>query len=345
MKRTLVIRLSALGDVAMLVPVLYSAARHYPGTIFYLLTKSPLLPIFEYRPENVVVIPVFTTKEHQGIFGLGRLIRQLATRNFDEVIDAHNVLRSQQVRMFFKLKGKPVSVINKGRQDKRALTRRHNKQLVPIKTSTERYHDAFKQLGYDFPLTFQSIFADKTRDFGLIEPIVGAKNCTWIGIAPFAKHEGKQYPLAKMEEVIRMLSVNHQTKIFLFGGGKEEKAQLETWAARYEHVVSVAGLFSFSSELLLMSYLQVMLTMDSGNMHLASLVATPVVSVWGATHPYAGFYGYGQHPDNIVEERQLSCRPCSVFGNKPCFWGDYACLERIAPEKIVEQINHVLSIS
>jgi ADP-heptose:LPS heptosyltransferase len=91
-----------------------------------------------------------------------------------------------------------------------------------------------------------------------------------------------------------------------------------------------------------MSHLDVMLSMDSANMHLASLTATPVVSVWGATHPYAGFMGWNQDPENVIQV-SLECRPCSIYGQKPCMRGDYACLNNIAPETIVERINKILS--
>ncbi len=342
MARVLIIRLSALGDVAMLVPVLYSAAKYYPEDDFLLLTKSPLMPIFEHRPKNVEVIPVYTKGEHSGFKGLLKLIRQLSGKQPDKVIDVHDVLRSQQIRRYFRLTGKKVKSIHKGRKEKRALTRRYDKIFLPLKTSIERYHDVFSDAGYNFPIDFQSVFEYGGKDYSLIDPFVGPKEGTWIGIAPFAKHKGKLYPLEKTEEVLKILSSRPQTRIFLFGG-KDEEEHLEAWSRQYINVLSVAGHFSFSSELLLMSYIDVMYTMDSGNMHLASLVGTPVVSVWGATHPYAGFSGYKQDPANAVQINNLTCRPCSVFGDKPCFRKDYACLENITPEQIVRQIEKVLS--
>lgn len=341
MSRVLVIRLSALGDVAMLIPVLYSAANYYPEDEFLLLTKNPLLPLFEHRPPNVQVVPAYTKTEHKGWKGLIKLVGELSGCKIDRVADMHDVLRSQQIRFFFHLKGKRVAVIDKGRWDKKALTRRKNKVMAPLKTSIERYLDVFTQLGYNFPLDFSSIFEYGERRFEIIEPVIGRREGTWIGIAPFAKHQGKIYPLEKMEEVIRLLAANPHYRIFLFGG-KDEEEHLEAWATQYANVHSVAGHFSFSSELLLMSYLRVMLSMDSGNMHLASLVNTPVVSIWGATHPYAGFFGYGQDEGNIVQIEDLSCRPCSVFGEKPCYRKDYACMEGIQPEMIVKQIEKVI---
>jgi ADP-heptose:LPS heptosyltransferase len=344
MCRVLVIRLSALGDVAMLIPVLYSVAKYYPEDEFLLATKSPLLPIFEHRPDNVRVIPVFSKDKHKGLKGLFRLIRELSAEQIDLVADTHDVLRSQQIRRYFRLKGKKVKVIDKGRREKWKLTCRRHKNLHPLKTSIERYHDVFKALGYDFPVDFQSIFEYGGKDFSSIEHVVGKKEGTRIGIAPFAKHKGKSYPLEKMEEVLKVLAARPQTTIFLFGG-KEEEEHLETWAKKYEHTISVAGHFSFSSELLVMSYMDVMLTMDSGNMHLASLVGVPVISVWGSTHPYTGFYGYRQHPDNCISVDTLPCRPCSVFGDKKCSRKDYACLQEIAPERIVEGIERQLGKS
>jgi len=80
-----------------------------------------------------------------------------------------------------------------------------------------------------------------------------------------------------------------------------------------------------------------MLSMDSAGMHLASFKGTPVVSIWGATHHYAGFLGYGQSDDNIVADN-IECRPCSVFGNKPCFRKDYACMHNIDPQAVVNQL-------
>ena len=98
---------------------------------------------------------------------------------------------------------------------------------------------------------------------------------------------------------------------------------------------------NLQEELVLMSHLDVMVSMDSANMHLASLVHVPVVSVWGATHPYAGFMGWNQDDDMTVQV-QLPCRPCSVFGNKACYRGDMACMNRITPEMIINKVEKVL---
>ena len=343
---TLVIRLSSLGDVAILIPTLYSVASKNPEDRFLLVTKKPLQPLFFNKPDNLEIFPMQTKDRHKGFWGLIRaigdinqIIKPYKNKN---IADLHAVIRSSIIDLFFKLKGAKVIVIDKDRKAKKALVRKKNKKLLPLKTSFRRYQEVFEKLGYDTENDVGGAYAER-------EVNCDEKNETWIGIAPFAKHPGKIYPSEQMEEVVRILNDRPATKIFLFGG-KEESRLLEEWTKKYEHTESVAGLMPFPDELSLMNRLDVMLSMDSANMHLASLVNTPVVSVWGATHPYAGFYGYNQKPENAVQI-DLECRPCSIFGDKPC-WRvgalratplHYECMVGISPQMIVEKILSLLA--
>ena len=147
--------------------------------------------------------------------------------------------------------------------------------------------------------------------------------------------------MAKMEEVIKALDERENTIVFLFGGGPEESKQIESLCAKYSHVRPAKSPHGLKGELALMGQLDVMLSMDSANMHLASLVGTRVVSVWGGTHPYAGFLGWNQKPIDCVQ-LELSCRPCSVYGNKHCFRDDYICMNEISPERILNKLSPYL---
>ena len=337
MSQTLVIRLSALGDVAMLIPVLYSCAKQYPQEKFLLITKESLLALFEHKPSNVSVFPVDTENRHKGIGGLKRLINDLRKQNIENVADMHDVLRSKVIRTCFWFLGRKVAVIKKERKKRKTLIRKNHKILQAQKTSFEKYHKVFHLLGYDFSIDFKSVFEFGVRDFDQIKHIVGAKTNIWTGIAPFAKHKGKVYPFEKMSQVIKLLASDSDKTIFLFGG-KDEQSQLAQLASPYSNVISIFDKnLTLSAELLLMSYLDAMITMDSGNMHLASLVGVPVISIWGATHPYAGFYGYGQDASNAIQV-DLFCRPCSVYGNKLCYRNNYECMELITPEMIVSKL-------
>lgn len=310
MKRVLVIRFSALGDVAMLVPILRTAAEQYPEVEFTMLSQQRFADLFSEMPANVRFHGVDLKKQslHEIVSGLG---------SYDCVADMHSVLRSFYIRMAVRLKGARVASIDKGRRSKRQLTQGRTRE--PLMHTTERYAAVFAALGMSVRLP-ECIHSEGEG----------------IGIAPFAAHQGKIYPIERMERVVEMLSEKGE-RVVLFGGGKKEQAILDAWAEKYPHVECVAGRMSLREELEQMRGLRVMLTMDSGNMHMASLVGTRVVSIWGATHPNAGFLGYGQRTEDCIQ-RDLDCRPCSIYGNKPCKFGDYRCMD-FSPEEIVKVLS------
>lgn len=343
MKHILIIRLSALGDVAMALPVIYSVAKAYPDVRFTLLTQDVASRLVINAPGNLSVCVADVKGRHKGVWGLYRLYKELLEKGVTSVADLHGVLRSLILDAYFRLSGRPVALIDKGRKEKWALTARRNKAFHPLKSSFERYTAVFRRLGFTFAPDFISLFGTEKGNPSDFSDLVPPKKPDeiWIGVAPFAKHQGKIYPLDRMERVLARFSTDSRVRLFLFGGGDREKAVFDDWQGRYPHLVSMAGQHGFYKELSLISHLDVMVSMDSANMHLASLVGVPVVSVWGATHYYAGFLGWKQSPENIAEIK-LSCRPCSVFGNRPCFRGDYACLSGISPEQLIKTVEKIV---
>ena len=220
--------------------------------------------------------------------------------------------------------------------------RRENKKLEPLPTVIERYADVFRAAGLAYTESFTSLYESRPADLSKMEAIAGVKTGKWLGVAPFARYQGKVYPIDEMEQVVATLSKREDLTLFLFGAKGYEEAVLEEWAYRYPRVKNVVGKYTLDNELALISQLDLLLSMDSANMHLASLVNIPVISVWGATHPYAGFMGWKQLPVNTVQ-LELSCRPCSVYGQKPCWRGDYACLREIKPEQVIAKIEGIIN--
>ncbi len=343
MAKILIIRFSAIGDVAMTIPVIHSLALQHPEHEFTVLSRVSLRPLFIGLPQNVHFMGADLHGKHSGLLGLHRLFyNELKPQNFDYVADLHNVLRTKIIRLRFKMMGIPTAYIYKGRLGKKKLTNRYHKVFENQKSSFRRYTDVFKALGFPIQLNFTSIFGEGRGDMSQIQHITGDKgDLKWIGIAPFAKHKGKVLPLDKQEEVIAHFAKDSRVKVFLFGGGKNEESVLASWVNKYPSVTSLIGKLNMNTELILMSYLDAMVSMDSANMHLASLVNAPVVSVWGATHPYCGFMGWKQSPMNAVQV-DLPCRPCSVFGNKSCYRKDYACLNMITPDMVIKKIESII---
>jgi len=342
-KNILIIRLSAMGDVAMTVPVIASFAKQYPDVHITMLSDPRFAGMFA-GIKNIDFIGVDTKKEYNGFWGIFSLFRYLTSGNrFDAFIDLHDVLRSKILRTLFRLKNVPVFVIQKDRKEKKELTRSENKKLVPLKSSIKRYQEVFEKAGFDFSLDFQGLFSKEMNLPENIRLFLGKKEGKWLAIAPFAQHAGKIYPVEKLETVVDYFLKKEGIKILLFGGGKKEMEILERWQKTYPHVTSLAGKFQLQEELQMLNQSDVLISMDSANMHLASLVGTPVISIWGATHPFAGFYGFNQSTDNIIQT-DLPCRPCSIYGNKPCERKDYACLNSIQPEQIIHKIESVLGV-
>jgi ADP-heptose:LPS heptosyltransferase len=337
----LVFRFSALGDVAMTVPVIKLLLQQHPNLQVIFVSNTFAQPLFE-DIERLHFFVADLKGKHKGVTGLYRLHKEIQSQfSFDAIADLHNVLRTKMLRFFFSFSRKKIAAIDKGRAEKKELTRIKNKKLRPLKPTFQRYADVFTSLGLPVLLNIEN----GIKSFLPVPELIELKQQGFhiIGLAPFAKHAEKMYPLEKMKEVVRELNQANNIKLFLFGS-MAEALLLKQWETEFSNVKSLAGNMNFGDEIKWIAELELMVSMDSANMHLASLFGVPVVSVWGATHPFAGFYGWGQKEENMVQV-DLYCRPCSVFGNKPCYRGDWACMHSITPGMIVKRINNELEHS
>ena len=336
LRNVLVIRLSALGDVAMTIPVLYPVCKANPSTRFVMLTKKWPASMFHDRPANLMVIGIDVKTEYKGVAGLMRLAKQLRhDYDIDAVADLHNVLRSRVIGLCMKLHGIPVVRLDKQRARRKALIT--HKTAEPVTPTIDRYRNVFSQLGLLAPANFTRLYDGKPLP---ASPIVPDKKPGqhWIAISPFSAHEGKVYPLELMRQVVASLSEHENYQVFLMGGGKEEKIALRKMVGKNKRVISMAEIkHGFIDEFALLGKCDLMLTMDSANMHLASLMGVKALTIWGATAPSCGFLGYGQ---DAVDDLQLDmdCRPCSIYGERSCRYGDYRCLKNIPAEEVVKRV-------
>ena len=334
-KHILVIRFSAMGDVAMTVPVIQQVLQQNPELQITVVSNIFMQPLFQ-NIDRCNFYAASLKDQHRGITGIFQVCKELkAIYKFDAIADLHNVLRSSLIKLFFIFTKLKMTTLDKGRQEKKVLTRKGNKILQPLTSMHERYAEVFRGLGVTIKLNIKTPVFYKQQLPQLLESLFDGQHKI-IGIAPFAQHEEKMYPLAKMKIVVEKLAAQNN-KVLLFGGGKMETDVLQQWANKISGVHNMAGKFSFLDELSIISNVNLMVSMDSANMHLASLFGVKVISIWGATHPFAGFNGWGQSELNIVQT-DLYCRPCSVFGNKPCFRGDHACMNLISEEMIFSKI-------
>nr|WP_315144986.1 glycosyltransferase family 9 protein [uncultured Flavobacterium sp.] len=328
-------RLSAMGDVAMTVPVLRAFVQQNPEVKITVVSRPFFKPFFEGIP-NLTFFAFDEKNRHKGFFGLLRLFQDLKALHIDAFADLHNVLRSKVVRTLFALSGKKTAFVDKARAEKAALTRAENKIFQPLTTMFERHAKVFQELGFKVDLS-QPKFPKKAVLDNEIIQVIGENNQKLIGIAPFAQYDSKVYPLDLMQEVINQLAENSNYKILLFGGGEKEIELLDSLTNGKKNVVVVAGKIKFKQELQLISNLDVMLSMDSGNAHIAAMLGVKVITLWGTTHPFTGFSPFNQPLENaLVSDRNLFPKlPTSVYGNK-IVEGYEDAMRTISPESIVK---------
>lgn len=343
----LVTRFSALGDVCMTIPVVYGACMANPSHHFVMLTKPAMAGLFQNKPENLTVVTADFKKEYNGAMGAIRLMNRLRREfRITMMADLHNVLRTSIMCLAARLTGTKVRRLDKCRGQRRRLIDKGASEATAIRPVMNRYADVFVRLGLNHPADFSSGHSPLGQlDQALFAKVSVPKpdKAKWVAVAPFAAHSAKIYPLESMRDAVRRIASEKSVTVFLLGGGKSETALLEEWAHDIPgDIICVAGKgIGFAGELALLSRMDAVLTMDSANMHLASIAGAPVVSVWGATHPAAGFYGWRQREDMAVQ-KPLPCRPCSVFGNRECHRGDFACMKGITPEEITEKVLNTI---
>lgn len=326
--RILVMRFSAMGDVAMTVPVVKAFLASHPEKEILMVSQQSFSAMF-LGIDRLEFFGVNLKGKHKGLLGIFRLWFQIRKeKKFDAIADLHGVLRSHILHFLFRLDGKKTSVIDKGRKAKKELTRKKDKVFTPLQHSTERYADVFKGLG--MPIS-QGFISNAVKPAEVLED-----RKIHLGFAPFAKHLMKMYDLDRFKEIIRFFD-KEPFRLHLFGGSVPEKLIIREWEQEFKMAIPQDPSNTLASEIELMGRLDLMVSMDSANMHLASLKGTPVISIWGPTHPYAGFMGVGQSPLNAIQAN-MDCRPCSVFGNKNCWKGDHACMAIISPANVIERV-------
>ncbi len=342
-KHILAIRLSAIGDVVIAATSIRAFTQEYPDIKITFLSKPFAKPLFKDIP-NVSFYEIDIKGKHKGIFGIYRLYRELKRLDIDLIADLHNVIRSKLLRIFF-WNVKSASY-DKGRIEKRRLTRPNNKVFKRLRQSHERSADVFRTLGYPLDLSKSSFpkLRPLTPEIAELITYEPSQTTKYIGIAPFSKHKSKEYPLDLMELVVQQLSQKRDFKVLLFGGGQSEIEKLTSLAQSSQNVICVAGKIKLDQELLLISHLDCMLSMDSGNGHFSAFYGVPTVTLWGSTHPYTGFIPFKQSMENSLtpDLNKYPKLPSSIYGNKT-FKGYENAMRTIKPDNVVKKILELVT--
>jgi ADP-heptose:LPS heptosyltransferase len=329
-----------MGDVALMTPVIKGMREQYPAVELVIFTRQVFKPFFSSIDGLTFFFPDLKNR-HKGFAGIVRLFKDIRSQSqIDHVVDMHDVLRSKLLRFFFRLTGVPVSVIDKGRSDKRSLI--NGKKKNRLKHSVERYCDVFASAGFPVvPSKDNGIVP--LHNFKLIDGYFNMEGELNIGVAPYAKHKLKIWPESNMVELTHLISAAHKCRFWLFGG-PEDSDKLTQLQAKIPGSTNLAGRLSLEEELAFMNKLDLMIAMDSSNMHMASLLGKKVISIWGGTDPLAGFSPWMQ-PDDFsirIPVEELICRPCTIYGKGECKRGDFACMIWLTPEIVFQKIEKLV---
>jgi ADP-heptose:LPS heptosyltransferase len=327
-----------MGDVALTTPVLRAVRQQYPDVELVLLTRPAFRPFFN-AIDGLNLFVIDLKVRHKGFRGLLRLSGDLAcTGKFDKVIDLHDVLRSKILRTLFSLKGVPCFVIDKGRREKREVITGRKKTRA--RHTVERYADTFAKAGFPLVMTEGPWIVPSQEALSKIASVTVSDNLLKIGVAPYAMHKLKMWPEENMIRLLQMIYEKHLAEFYLFGA-YEEAGKLNIFQNKVPRSHNMAGKLNLDEELALMSTLDLMIAMDSSNMHMAALSGIKVISIWGGTDPLCGF-GAWQQPEGhfiSIPIDELTCRPCTVFGKGECRRGDLACMNWLTPEKVFERMD------
>ncbi|MCA1757554.1 MAG: glycosyltransferase family 9 protein [Bacteroidales bacterium] len=337
---TLILRFSAMGDVVLLLPAIAGVTTAERRLV--VVTRPRFASFFE-NIEGVETFSADFNGRHKGLYGLIRLFRELRGRySIRLVADLHDVLRTKILGVLFSLSGIRVIRFRKGRSEKKEFIRRRTVVKTTPPHTVERYMRALNRAGIGVTRTEPPyfIFTDKEKR-SVEEFMPGGEKVRMIAMAPFARHDTKTWGVENMAGLISLIDAYCDVRFFLFGG-PEERTSLQELAGGRSNAVVVAGTLSARTELALISRMDLMISMDSSNLHLAAMAGIDTVSVWGGTHHGTGFGPWGSRNHIIIgiDPQDLECRPCTIFGSGGCRRSDerFKCLNDISPKMVFNRM-------
>lgn len=337
----LVIRFSAMGDVALASPIVKRVLEQNEDIEIDFLSKPFFEPLFEKRTKFKFLAPDLK-KKHKGLLGLYRLYLGLKKEKYKAVIDLHSSLRSRIIGAFFRLGGTPVYHIDKGRAEKKQLLTRGAIHYPALPHSSTRYAKVFEKAGLKWAPGGMPMPVLGQLSEPLAELLKKKDEQKWIGIAPFAAHLSKEWPLNRVQQLSDKLRQSGHAILWFGAGSREVSIIGDQLYQAGDHII--AGKFSLEEELYLMRKIDLMICMDSANMHMASISDIPVVSIWGPTHPHAGFWPL-YNKDGMVQV-EMEGRPCSIFGklkNAKAKEVARKSMEAISVEMVLDKVNILLN--
>ena len=287
---------------------------------------------------NVAFMAADIQNANSGFRGLFKLYIQLIKLEFDDVVDLHNTFRSKFLSVLFKLKGKRVNTYDKLRDLRNDMI--HKGVILSGPHTTDQYMKAFQYLD-------ANIHMDNRTHMKVLHKNLGNTPGRRICLAPFSTHRAKEWTLDHMAQLIDLLLEDDRNQVYCLAFDNREKEIFQRWQRKHPQLGLIDDIHSLADQMKLMSTMDIVVSMDSANMHLAALVGTPVVSIWGSTHPDLGFAPLG-NMEGVIQPppSYQGRRPLSRFGhfrNSRDIQDAQNAMASITPQQVLARIDTSLT--
>lgn len=331
-RKILLVRLSSIGDVLLTTPLLRVIRTRYPDARITFVTKTAFLPLLEHNPRIDELIG------YDPIRPLRPLARHLARAGFTDQLDLHGSLRTRMLRWLVpgRWHGYP-----KHQAARSLLIRTKRNWYRDTRPVPERYFDAARDLALvpdGKPLEMFIGRESMDQATGLLRARGVGQSRALVALAPGAQHATKRWPLRHWQILAATLTAA-DTDVVVLGGPDEAGLGDDVAVAGGDRAISLAGRVGLGVSAALLKLARCAVSGDTGLMHLATAVSTPVVALFGPTVKPFGFFPYQARA--TVLERDLPCRPCSAIGGAVCPLGHHHCLTEITPDEVYDAIRRL----
>ena len=328
MPKFLIIRFSSIGDIVLTTPVIRCLKQQVPDAEVHFLTKSSFLPVVQHNP--------YIDKIHLLAHSWELMIEELKSENYDYIIDLHHNTKTLRVKSALKKKSFSFYKLNIEKYIYTSL----KLNILPKIHIVDRYLKTVESFGVKNDGAGLDYFISKEEETKR-EDIPASHSAGFVACVIGAALGTKQWPVHKWKEFCRQL--NHP--VILLGGPEDVTAGNEIAAIDDVKVYNACGKFKLNESADLVRKAKLVVTNDTGLMHIAAAYKKPIISLWGNTVPSFGmipYYGVSMVPHTMVQVNKLWCRPCSKIGYKKCPLGHFKCMEKIEVEQVIQIVKQSL---
>ena len=329
----LVVRLSAIGDILLTTPLLRAIRTRHPGARISMLTRQAYVPLLSHNP---YVSEVLAVMPDDGLLAIADRIRAV---RYSHLLDLHGSLRSRILRRL--ARGAWTSYDKRSRERALLIVAKWDRYRddVPV---AERYFEAAKDLDVTADGGPPDFFLSEEADCRAAERLNAlglGRERPMVAVAPGAAHATKRWPVEHWIELIGRITASG-ADVVIVGGPDDAEAARTIASTAGGNVAGLAGQLGLQETGAVIRRAEVLVSGDTGVMHMATGVGTPVVALFGPTVRQFGFFPYSS--PSCVIELSLPCRPCSAHGTRRCPLGHHHCLRQMVPDLVYPALAKAL---